>query len=356
MNINSLTLATVAAEGSDVDKFLVDSSGVVKYRTGAQVLSDIGGSASAHTHDTDTLQLDGINSDGGAFSFTTSGAITFNQNLIIPDSGTIGQAAGPLLAFDDTNNFLEITGCRVHIGGTNPYTSLHITRFATGVEVIDFEDSSMPAIFVTAPATTGYYQPIIGVGYDATTLVATISAYDDGTTAKIGWAFHTGDTNALTEKMRITYAGRVNIGPSKSPKTLLTVEGTITLKEQASADGDTAAYGQDWVKTATPCERWFTDDTGIDYQLSGIATGVLNASLVKDWGSIADGSFAEQSVTVTGAVLGDFILVSFSTSLQGLIMGASVRTGDVVDVQLYNNTGGAIDLAEGTIYVRVLKK
>jgi len=47
----SLTLSSIAAEGTDVDKFLVDSTGVIKYRTGAQVLSDIGGSASGHTHD-----------------------------------------------------------------------------------------------------------------------------------------------------------------------------------------------------------------------------------------------------------------------------------------------------------------
>ena len=46
-----LTLSSIAAESTDVDKFLVDSTGVIKYRTGAQVLSDIGGSASAHTHD-----------------------------------------------------------------------------------------------------------------------------------------------------------------------------------------------------------------------------------------------------------------------------------------------------------------
>ncbi len=42
----NVTLAVIAAEGSDVDKFLVSSSGVIKYRTGAQVLSDIGGGVS----------------------------------------------------------------------------------------------------------------------------------------------------------------------------------------------------------------------------------------------------------------------------------------------------------------------
>lgn len=34
-----------------------------------------------HYHDGDTLQLDGINSDGGNFNFTTSGKIIFDQNI-----------------------------------------------------------------------------------------------------------------------------------------------------------------------------------------------------------------------------------------------------------------------------------
>lgn len=33
----------------------------------------------SHLHDGETLQCDGINSDGGAFSFTTSGAVTFSN-------------------------------------------------------------------------------------------------------------------------------------------------------------------------------------------------------------------------------------------------------------------------------------
>ena len=39
--------------------------------------------------------------------------LTLAGNLVMPDGGTIGQAAGPLLTFDDTNNDLEITGCTV---------------------------------------------------------------------------------------------------------------------------------------------------------------------------------------------------------------------------------------------------
>ena len=39
---------------------------------------------------------------------------------------------------------------------------------------------------------------------------------------------------------------RVGIGLA-DPKTKLTVDGTVTLKEPAAADSDTAAYGQLWV-------------------------------------------------------------------------------------------------------------
>ncbi|HUX58636.1 MAG TPA: hypothetical protein VMV77_16820, partial [Bacteroidales bacterium] len=38
-------------------------------------------SSGGHTHDTDTLQMDGVNSNGGAFPFTTTGQVTFNQSI-----------------------------------------------------------------------------------------------------------------------------------------------------------------------------------------------------------------------------------------------------------------------------------
>ena len=49
----------------------------------------------------------------------------------------------------------------------------------------------------------------------------------------------------------------------------LNIDGTLSLKEQASANTSDASYGQLWVKTATPNELWFTDDSGVDFQLSG---------------------------------------------------------------------------------------
>ena len=54
----------------------------------------------------------------------------------------------------------------------------------------------------------------------------------------------------------------------------LTVEGAAKLKEQAAADGDTAAYGQVWVKNAAPNELWFTDDAGNDKQIDTAEIGI----------------------------------------------------------------------------------
>lgn len=78
---------------------------------------------------------------------------------------------------------------------------------------------------------------------------------------------------------------RLGIGTA-TPRTTATVEGAITLKEQAAADADTAAYGQLWVKNVTPCELYFTTDAGNDIKLTdgtsaaGGGTAANDANLI----------------------------------------------------------------------------
>jgi len=83
--------------------------------------------ALGHLHDGQTLQCDNINSNGGAFSFTTTGDITLNHNLVLPANGAIKVADGnPQIVFDNANNWLEITG-KVGIGmATGIVTPLEI--------------------------------------------------------------------------------------------------------------------------------------------------------------------------------------------------------------------------------------
>lgn len=55
------------------------------------------------------------------------------------------------------------------------------------------------------------------------------------------------------------------------------VEGTLFLKERAAAIAHVATYGQIWVKTAVPCELWFTDDIGTNFQIGGVMGSIIMA-------------------------------------------------------------------------------
>ena len=82
----------------------------------------------------------------------------------------------------------------------------------------------------------------------------------------------------------------------------------------------------------------------------------LTGSVTWNPGSIGDGNEEAQEVTVTGAVLGDYAVASFSLDVSDLILDAQVTAADTVTCILANNTGGAVDLASGTLYVRVFKR
>jgi len=82
----------------------------------------------------------------------------------------------------------------------------------------------------------------------------------------------------------------------------------------------------------------------------------LKGSATWNPGSIADGDEEAKEVTVTGAVLGDYAVASFSLDVADLTLDAQVTAANVVTCILANNTGGAIDLAEGTVYVRVFRR
>jgi hypothetical protein len=83
---------------------------------------------------------------------------------------------------------------------------------------------------------------------------------------------------------------------------------------------------------------------------------VLNGSKTYDPPSLTTGTQTTTTVTVTGAVLGDYARSSFSLDLQGLTMSAYVSAADTVTVVTLNITGGTLDLAGGTLRVRVWKQ
>jgi parallel beta-helix repeat protein len=84
---------------------------------------------------------------------------------------------------------------------------------------------------------------------------------------------------------------------------------------------------------------------------------LLQGSATYDPGSLADGAGATTTVTVTGATTGDFVdAISFSVDLSGITVTGWVSSADTVSVRFQNESGGVLDLASGTLTVRVIKK
>jgi len=117
---------------------------------------------------------------------------------------------------------------------------------------------------------------------------------------------------------------RVGIGLT-APKTELTVEGSITLKEAANASSDTAAYGQLWVKSDAPCNLYFTDDTGQDVAIT------------------ANGSLAGVAGSLSGLGSTDNVLLRTNGT------GGETAQGSGIAVDDSNNVSGMGTLGCGAI-------
>lgn len=97
--------------------------------------------------------------------------------------------------------------------------------------------------------------------------------------------------------------------------------------------------------------------------LNNIEVGLVNlnyvGSVTYDPPSLATGLAANTTVTVTGAAVGDTVLATHSsieTAATSWIVTGYVSAANTVRVVILNVTGGTVDLASGTLRVRVFKQ
>jgi len=92
-------------------------------------------------------------------------------------------------------------------------------------------------------------------------------------------------------------------------------------------------------------------------QFQDLVQNVLCYTGTLDLGNAATGSgtFASADVTVTGAALGDMVLVSLGVDTVDAVVAAAVTAANTVTVTLLNNTAGAVDLASTTVRIMVLQ-
>lgn len=77
---------------------------------------------------------------------------------------------------------------------------------------------------------------------------------------------------------------------------------------------------------------------------------LLTGSATYDPASLGDGVGATTTLTVTGALLGDFVVgLSFSLDLQGIGLTGYVSASDTVAVRFQNESTATVDLASGTL-------
>ena len=162
---------------------------------------------------------------------------------------------------------------RVGIGTASPAKTLEVKAAVSGDGInLIAHDNAVAYIQLEAGSAGGYMQIHDSANEQRIRLDSTSASWIDG--------------------------GNLGVG-TDTPVTALTVEGTLTLKEQADADDDTAAYGQIWVNTATPNELYFTTDTGADVQItSGTALGGSFGAIDNGTNNITTGGILALDVDV----------------------------------------------------------
>lgn len=104
----NLTLDTIVNAVIDTDKFLVSDNGIIKYRTGAELLSDIGVAGSFVTLDT-AQTITGIKTFSGT-SLHLAGAGSADPTILRNTSGDTGSTTGfNTIGFNNVNNIFVST-------------------------------------------------------------------------------------------------------------------------------------------------------------------------------------------------------------------------------------------------------
>lgn len=233
--------------------------------------------------------------------------VAWAVNLTMADGATIGQAAGPLLTFDDTNNFLEITGCKVGIGTATPLRALHVNGNTSDVQIRIDTTSADPALTLTTLAQQDW-----SIGID----------FSDGGKLKIGESTIVGTATRMT----IDSDGNVGInttGPDRkldvldasNPQLRLThTDGAVYTDLQTTASGylfiDPSA-DRTGFRTSTPNYivhiPWQAGDA-VSTLLVGDSTAAANNQIAvrgDSWSNVGIRGTSETSGGVQGISISD---------------------------------------------------
>ena len=142
-----------------------------------------------------------------------------------------------------------------------------------------------------------------------------IQVTDSGGTQQFATAVNAGDVNFTYANIVDMNVGGGGMSGDFNLFSSLVMGGfaTIYLTERATALPDTAARGQIWVKDDAPNTLWFTDDTGVDYQIAP-ASPLFGSNFESDFEateqSTTSGTYVTPySYTTAALPAGDYMIV-----------------------------------------------
>ncbi|MGL4790829.1 MAG: hypothetical protein ACRCW1_05400 [Anaerotignaceae bacterium] len=218
--VGPLSISSVSAATTDTDRFLVSDGGVLKYRTGVELLSDIGGVPS-----TRTLTINGVTQDLSADrTFTIAAGISGSgaDGQIAYWNGTNSQTGSAGLVYSDSTG--KITLSKNQNANTQIIAS-NTTIGTTSVAEVVLQSNTVASV---GKASSGYaqYRTISSSDlYVYNAGAGDITIINDFATGKLKFA---GGASS-TVQMTLTAAGRLLLGTTSESTFLLDVNGTARV-------------------------------------------------------------------------------------------------------------------------------
>lgn len=202
----------------------------------------------------------------------------------------------------------------------------------------------------------------LGAGETYVGLMVKPTHVGSGTAAASDLVVSRTETSVGSGAQLLADFGTTTDGTYANHTSLLNVSntGSLFMKEKASADADTAAYGQLWIKTATPNHLYFTDDAGTDHEVGlfsaeygemivtaqTVATietaSTPHAMVAWATGAVADWTF---TAGITGAITA---YADYSGTVAGTVkatcVGHGLTTGDFITIRGTTNYNGVFEI------------